>query len=151
MFLICRHWWRVTWWRGTYDDVANDDMSFDDISWEMMRGLKYNIDYITRVILSKMMTWRPMTCHRSHDMSLDDMSPYGPYDIRLWALHFDWAKRLKTRGPLVDLVYKDLILWKFGPKDSFAHFSEKWKENPLQILSRKTGQPFRNSTLNFVF
>ena len=46
----------------------------------------------------------------SHDMSLDDMSPFGPCDIRLWALHFEWAKRLKTRGPLVDLVYKDVIL-----------------------------------------
>ena len=28
-----------------------------------MRGLKFNIDYITCVILSKMMTWRLMTCH----------------------------------------------------------------------------------------
>ena len=46
----------------------------------------------------------------SHDMSLDDMSLFGPNKIRLWALHFEWAKSLKTRGPLVDLVYKDVIL-----------------------------------------
>ena len=46
----------------------------------------------------------------SHDMSLDDISPFGPCDISLWALHFEWAKSLKTRGPLEDLVYKDLIL-----------------------------------------
>ena len=45
----------------------------------------------------------------SHDMSLDDMSLYGPSEIRLWALHFEWAKSLKIRGPLEDLVYKDLI------------------------------------------
>ena len=49
------------------------------------------------------------------DVSLGDtsshvMSPFGPCDIRLWALHFEWAKRLKIRGPLVDLVYKDVIL-----------------------------------------
>ena len=46
----------------------------------------------------------------SHDMSLDDMSLFGPSKIRLWALHFEWAKSLKTSGLLVDLVYKDVIL-----------------------------------------
>ena len=46
----------------------------------------------------------------SHDMSLDDMSLFGSSKIRLWVLHFEWAKSLKTRGPLVDLVYKDVIL-----------------------------------------
>ena len=45
------------------DDVAKYDMSLDDISRGIIRGLKYNIDYVSRVILSKMMTWRPMTCH----------------------------------------------------------------------------------------
>ena len=46
----------------------------------------------------------------SYYMSLDDMSLFGPCDIRLWALHFEWAKRSKIKGPLVDLVYKDVIL-----------------------------------------
>ena len=44
------------------------------------------------------------------DTSLYDMSLFGPSEIRLWALHFEWAKSLKTRGPLEDLVYKDVIL-----------------------------------------
>ena len=66
----------------TYHFIENDDVAPDDVS---------------------------LGDTSSHNMSLDDMSPYGPYDIRLWALHFEWAKRLKTRCPLVDLVYKDLI------------------------------------------
>ena len=36
----------------------------------------------------------------SHDMSLDDMSLFGPCGIRLLALHFEWAKRLKNKGPI---------------------------------------------------
>ena len=28
----------------------------------------------------------------SHDMSSDDMSLIRPCNIRLWALHFEWAK-----------------------------------------------------------
>ena len=46
----------------------------------------------------------------SHDMSLDDMSLFGPSKISLWALHFEWAKSLKTKGLLIDPVYKDVIL-----------------------------------------
>ena len=46
----------------------------------------------------------------SHDMSSDDMSLFRPCDIRLWALHFEWAKRLKIRGPLMDFIYKDVII-----------------------------------------
>ena len=61
----------------------------------------------------------------SHDMSLDDISLIGPNDIRLWALHFEWAKYSKTRGPLVALVYKVLSFENFGLKDSFCHFLEK--------------------------
>ena len=29
----------------------------------------------------------------SHDMSLDDMSLIGPCNIKLWALHFEWANQ----------------------------------------------------------
>ena len=71
----------------------------------------------------------------SHDMSLDDMSPYGPCDKGLWALHFEWAKRLKTRGPLVDLVYKDLILWKFGLKGIHLFIFQKSEEKILSKFS----------------
>ena len=66
-----------------YHFIENDDVAPDDVS---------------------------LSDTSSHDMSLDDMSLFGPSKIRLWALHFEWAKSLKTRGPLVDLVYKDVIL-----------------------------------------
>ena len=77
-----------------------------------MRGLKYNIYHTCHFIENDNVAPDDVSLGdtSSYDMSLDDMSPYGPCDKRLCALHFKWAKGLKTRGPLRDFVYKDLIL-----------------------------------------
>ena len=68
------------------------------------------------------------------DVSLDDTSSHNMSSD-------DISSDDMSMGPSMALVYKN----------SFAHFSEKLKENPHYFLSRKTDYYTQKSTVGFRF